>query len=183
MTQYFDTTPESSLVSPVARRFVDALREIEEHGEVEDMAGLGTEHTRWWSTGVDRDNHGPDGARRFWEAYRRSFGEITSEFTTVTEGSDRVVLEWTGHGRHHNGRPVRYAGATVLELSGSTEDRQLDGVRLYFDTAAALSPATEKGAERPETEGAASVDDATRAAGRSSGLAPEDADEAKVIDE
>ena len=73
MTQYSGATPESSPMSPASRRFVDALRAIENNGDIEDMAGLGTDDTRWWSTGVDRDHHGPDGARRFWEAYRPGF--------------------------------------------------------------------------------------------------------------
>ena len=128
------TPAESVLESPTAQRFVTALRTLEQDGDLDDMVALSTNATRWWSVGPDGGSTGPDGARTFWERYRRAFAEIASEFSTVTETSGRVLLEWTSHGSHHNGGPVRYAGATVLELDG--ED--LAAVRLYYDTAATM---------------------------------------------
>jgi ketosteroid isomerase-like protein len=135
-----DTPAESVLESPTAQRFVAALRTLEQSGDLEDMVELSTDSTRWWSVGPDDGATGPDGARRFWERYRRAFGEIESEFSTVTETPLRVVLEWTSRGSHHNGSPVRYTGATVLEFDPSHEET-LAAVRLYYDTAATLSAA------------------------------------------
>jgi hypothetical protein len=129
---------ESVLESSTARRFVTALRTLEDDGDVEEIVATGTDATRWWSVGSDGEATGPDGARRFWTKYRRAFAEITSEFSTVTETPARVLLEWTSHGSHHNGSPVRYAGATVLEFGDPADQETLTGVRLYFDTAATM---------------------------------------------
>lgn len=164
---------ESELVSSGARRFVAALRTIEDRGEVDEMTGLGTDATTWWSTGADRVRTGEDGGRQFWEAYRRAFDEITSEFTSVTETPARVVLEWTSHGRHHSGRAVRYAGATVVELDENTGGGPVTGVRLYYDTAAAIT-ALPGGDERDGD--ASTLDREVAAAERNSGLAPGSAD-------
>ena len=154
---------ETRVSSPVARRFVDALRGVEDQGDPEGMAELAAAHTRWSSAGSDRSLVGPEGAREFWEAYRRAYADITSEFTAITETDSRAVLEWVGTGHHHDGRPVRYVGATVLDLG----DTSVDAVRLYFDTAAARS-----GAPEGEEAAADMLDDATAASGRNNGLAP-----------
>jgi SnoaL-like domain len=135
-----DTPAESVLQSPTARRFVAALRTLEQSGDLEDMVGLSTQSTRWWSVGPGGESTGPEGARGFWERYRRAFAEIGSAFSTVTETPLRVVLEWTSTGSHHNGSPVRYTGATVLEFDAD-DDETLAAVRLYYDTAATLSAA------------------------------------------
>jgi ketosteroid isomerase-like protein len=132
------TFAESVLESPTARRFVTALRTLEEDGDLDEMVAVGTDSTRWWSVGSDGEATGPDGAQQFWTKYRRAFAEIASEFTTVTETPTRVLLEWNSHGRHHNGSPVSYAGATVLEFGDSADEETLTGVRLYFDTAATM---------------------------------------------
>jgi hypothetical protein len=132
------TFAEDVLSSPTARRFVTALRILEEDGDLDEMVGVGTDATRWWSVGSGGETTGPDGARQFWTKYRRAFAEIASEFTTVTETPARVLLEWNSHGSHHNGTPVRYAGATVLEFGDPADEETLTGVRLYFDTAATM---------------------------------------------
>lgn len=133
------TGAEVGLTAETARRFVDALRAVEQEGDVERMAELADPGTHWASSGAARSYTGADGAREFWNAYRRSYADIASEFTAVTETFERAVLEWVGSGRHHNGTAVRYVGATVLDLG---EDGSLDAVRLYFDTAAARAAST-----------------------------------------
>jgi ketosteroid isomerase-like protein len=130
------------------------------------MVALSTDSTRWWSVGPDDEATGPEGARQFWERYRRAFDEIASEFSTVTETPTRVVLEWTSRGSHHNGSPVRYAGATVLEFDPA-DDETLTAVRLYFDTAATMVVAGGSSGGDGEM-----LDESTGASGRNSGLAP-----------
>jgi hypothetical protein len=156
-----DTT-EDSLTTPLARRFVDALRALEDRGEIDDMVALAADDTRWWSTGPDQNRAGDEGAARFWRAYREAFAEIRSEFTAATETPGRVVLEWRSTGRHHDGSPVRYSGVTVLDLGGTPDDPVLAEVRLYFDTAAARGPAHAADSM---------LDRETAASGRNSGLA------------
>ena len=167
------TFAESVLEKPTARQFVTALRTLEEDGDLDDMVAMGTDTTRWWSVGSDGEATGPDGARQFWTKYRRAFAEIVSEFTTVTETPARVLLEWNSHGRHHNGAPVSYAGATVLEFGDPSDAQTLTGVRLYFDTAATMIRSGEPGADRAGGEGGM-LDAETAASGENSGLAAED---------
>jgi limonene-1,2-epoxide hydrolase len=156
---------ETQLASATARRFVDALRAVEQDGETGAMAELATDDTRWTSSGAARSSTGPDGARTFWDAYRRTYADITSHFTTVTETEARAVLEWVSTGHHHDGQPVRYVGATVIDLAGDT----VDEVRLYFDTTAARAVATEGSGDAEAAD--TMLDDSTAESGRNSGLA------------
>jgi ketosteroid isomerase-like protein len=167
------TFAESVLESLTARRFVTALRTLEQDGDLDEMVRLGTDDTRWWSVGSDGEAVGSDAARQFWTKYRRAFAEIASDFTTVTETPTRVLLEWTSHGRHHNGAPVRYAGATVLEFGDPSDDETLTGVRLYFDTAATMIRSSEPGADGAGDDGGM-LDAETEASGENNGLAAED---------
>lgn len=157
------------LESPAARRFVSALRALEDRGDVDAMADVGTAETRWWGVGGHSELRGSDGARRFWERYRRAFAAISSEFAAVTESRGRVVLEWTGTGQHHNGQPVRYDGVTVLDLDDSAEEQRVGAVRLYFDTLAATEAAPDAGGGSAQDDGM--LDAETSAAGHNSGLA------------
>ncbi|MDL5159870.1 nuclear transport factor 2 family protein [Actinomycetospora termitidis] len=154
---------ETQLTSSIARRFVDALRAVENDGDPEGMAALAGTGTRWTSSGAAQASTGPEGAREFWDAYGRAYADITSHFTTVTETDSRAVLEWVSTGHHHDGQPVRYVGVTVLDL----DDSGVGDVRLYFDTTAARAVAT-SGATAADDM----LDDATAASGRNSGLAP-----------
>ncbi|WP_018333339.1 nuclear transport factor 2 family protein [Actinomycetospora chiangmaiensis] len=156
---------ETQLASATARRFVDALRAIEQDGDTDPMAALATGDTRWTSSGAAHSVTGRDGARQFWEAYRRAYADITSHFTTVTETDTRAVLEWVSTGHHHDGQPVRYVGATMIDLDGDA----VREVRLYFDTTAARAVAT---GGSGDAEAADMLDDSTSASGRNSGLAP-----------
>ncbi|MCD2186943.1 nuclear transport factor 2 family protein [Actinomycetospora soli] len=156
---------ETQLASATARRFVDALRAVEQDGDAEEMAGLAGEDTRWTSSGAAHSSTGPDGARQFWDAYRRAYADITSHFTTVTETGDRAVLEWVSTGHHHDGQPVRYVGATMIDLDGDT----VREVRLYFDTTAARAVATGGSGDAEAGEGM--LDESTAASGENSGLA------------
>lgn len=156
---------ETQLSSATARRFVDALRALEQDGDTAPMAELATDDTRWTSSGAAHASTGRDGARHFWEAYRRTYADITSHFTTVTETDARAVLEWVSTGHHHDGQPVRYVGATMLDLDGDA----VREVRLYFDTTAARAVATEGSGDAAAGD---MLDDSTAASGRNSGLAP-----------
>jgi ketosteroid isomerase-like protein len=155
---------ETQLASATARTFVDALRAVEDDGDPEQMAALATDETRWTSSGAAHSSVGAEGAREFWEAYRRAYADITSHFTTVTETDSRAVLEWVSAGHHHDGQPVRYVGATMIDLDGE----KVREVRLYFDTTAARAVAT---GGSGDAEAADMLDDSTAASARNSGLA------------
>jgi ketosteroid isomerase-like protein len=123
------------MASPTAQEFVAALRRVEEDGEVEAMAGLYAEDARLQNP-TERTPHGdeqvgPDGARRFWDAYRKSFQTIRSRFHAVLESDTRIMLEWTSDCRTAAGTDVSYDGVSVVE----TRDGRIVRFAAYFDPA------------------------------------------------
>ncbi len=111
-------------------RFIEALHALEERGDVERIASLFTEDAELRNPTDPRPHWGPEGARRFWGSYRRSFAEIHTEFRHVVEADGTAMLEWESRGRTSRGGPIRYDGVSVLEF----EDDRVRGFRSYFDT-------------------------------------------------
>lgn len=92
--------------------------------------------------GMPHEQHGKDGARTFWEQYRRVFGEIEASFQhTVTEDGI-AYLEWTSRGTLADGTEFSYDGVSVLESHTDT----IDAFRTYYDTAAFLQKQSAVGA-------------------------------------
>lgn len=126
---------ESVQVShPAARRFIDALAEVESTGDAAAMHGMFSE-----GASLRRMTHGgqeqsTESADEFWSTYRAAFTEIRSDFTAATESTDSVVLEWTSAGTLAAGHPLRYNGISVLDLPA--DDGPLTGFRTYYDSAA-----------------------------------------------
>ena len=119
------------MAKPTAQEFVAALRRVEEEGEVEAMAALYAEDAQLMNP-TDRTPHvGPDGARRFWEAYRKSFQTIRSRFHAVLESEGRIMLEWTSECRTAAGVETWYDGVSVVE----TRDGRIARFSAYFDPA------------------------------------------------
>jgi ketosteroid isomerase-like protein len=117
------------MAKPTAQEFVAALRRVEEEGEVEAMAALYADDAQLMNP-TDRTPHvGPDGARRFWEAYRKSFETIRSRFHAVLESEGRIMLEWTSDCRTAAGVETAYDGVSVVE----TRDGRIARFSAYFD--------------------------------------------------
>ena len=73
--------------------------------------------------------------REFWTEYRKTFGEMKSEFRNVfADQEGRAALEWMTEGTS-NSDTVSYAGVSILEIEGGKGSR----FTAYFDTRA-LSP-------------------------------------------
>ena len=123
--------------STTAQRFIEHLRQAEKSQKVEPLVPLFTPGATLARVGHAEPETGHDGARRFWQQYLDAFREIGSEFTHITEADGRAVLEWTSAGALVDGRPVRYAGVSILEFDGE----QVRAFRTYYDSAALLSPA------------------------------------------
>jgi len=130
------------MASPSAQEFVAALRRVEEVGDVDAMAALYADDARLRNS-TDRHPHtGPDGARRFWGAYRNSFQSIRSRFHAVLESEGRIMLEWTSDCRTAAGVDTRYSGVSVVE----TRDGRIVRFHAYFDPAQLhAAPALETG--------------------------------------
>jgi ketosteroid isomerase-like protein len=112
-----------------ARRFVDALARLEEHGEVEPLLALFSEDARVSNVASRRTFHGREGARQFWREYKGMLRQVKSTFRNLIESGDRVALEWESRGTAHNGAAVDYEGVSILEWDGEHISR----FYAYFD--------------------------------------------------
>ena len=120
------------MAAPHAQQFIDALHRLEEHHDLDGMVALYADESAT-SNPTDASPHrGPSGARRFWDAYRRSFTEIHSEFRNVVATDDVAILEWTSRGNAVEGAPVEYDGVSVVEY----QDGKVKRFRAYFDPSA-----------------------------------------------
>ena len=68
---------------------------------------------------------------QFWKEYRDQFSSISTSFSDVVEGGDRVALEWTSDATLTDGHPLQYRGVTVLDLDGD----KISKLRTYYDSA------------------------------------------------
>ena len=110
-----------------AKTFIDALHRLEGERDVEGVAGLFAPDAVVSNPLVKTE--GGEGAASFWTAYRESFDDIRSEFSTILEHDGRIALEWRSTGSA-KGRPFDYEGVSILE-AGET----ITAFRTYFDSA------------------------------------------------
>lgn len=103
----------------VAEKFIEALAELEESRDAENIAALYAEESETGNV-VTRDEkyHSVDGAKEFWTNYRDTFGEVKSEFRNKVYDGDTAALEWTTTGTNKNGQAVKYDGVSILETDG-----------------------------------------------------------------
>ena len=119
----------------VADGFVEALRRLEEARDVDALTEIHTEDCEVGNVTVPRTFKGHDGLREFWTEYRKTFGEMKSEFRNVfADEEGHAALEWTTD-ETSNGGSVTYAGVSILEIEGCKVRRFM----AYFDTRA-LTP-------------------------------------------
>jgi ketosteroid isomerase-like protein len=117
------------MAKPTADEFIAALRQCEDAGSVDALAALYADDART-SNPTDREPHqGVDGARRFWDAYRKSFATIHSRFHSILEGEDKAMLEWTSDCETAAGVKTSYDGVSVFETRGGKIVR----FTAYFD--------------------------------------------------
>ena len=118
----------------LTQKFVDALGELHRGDDVEPLVALFTDDATLNKAGMPHGQSGKDGARAFWEQYRRVFGEIDSTFHNVVTGDGIAFLEWTSTGTLTNGSAFSYDGVSVLESGGD----EIEAFRTFYDTAAFL---------------------------------------------
>ena len=119
------------MARPTAAEFVDALRKVEDAGEVDAMVAMYADDATVGNVAERRTHHGPDGAREFWSAYVTSFTRVRSEFRLIVESERAIVLEWTSDVRTAAGAEARYDGVSVVE----THDGRIVRFAAYFDPA------------------------------------------------
>ncbi|WP_174301321.1 nuclear transport factor 2 family protein [Caulobacter sp. S45] len=110
-----------------AQSFIDALHRLEGERDVDGIAALFAPDAVISNPLVE--NQGEEGPAAFWGAYRKSFDDIRSEFSTILEQGGQIALEWRSTGAA-KGRPFAYEGVSILEAGD-----KVTAFRTYFDSA------------------------------------------------
>ncbi|KQY06673.1 hypothetical protein ASD37_10815 [Mycobacterium sp. Root135] len=118
----------------LTQKFVNALGELHRGDDVEPLVALFSDDATLNKAGMPHGQSGKDGARTFWEQYRRVFGDIDSTFHNVVAGDGVAFLEWTSTGTLSDGSAFSYDGVSVLESGGD----EIEAFRTFYDTAAFL---------------------------------------------
>lgn len=119
------------------QRFAEALQELERTRDLDPFLEVFSDGVHLIRPEGRGDEHGRDGARRFWQAYLDQFDQIESSFSRLEESGPLAELEWTGEGVLQPGRPVSYRGVSLLELDDAGLVRRF---ATYYDTAAFVVP-------------------------------------------
>jgi ketosteroid isomerase-like protein len=109
--------------------FIEALRTLEEQGDLQPMLALYAEEAELSNPTDEQPHRGKEGAERFWGVYRRTFDDVHSEFRNVATSDSAILLEWTSQGRLAGGVPFEYDGVSVVEH----RDGRVRRFRAYFD--------------------------------------------------
>ncbi len=117
-----------------AQQFIDALHTLE-GGSADDTAeivALFADDARLTNAALDgKELTGRDGVEKFWTEYRRTFGELRSEFSHVIADEKGAGLFWHTEGTGNDGNPIAYDGVSLLEWS---DDGKIGYFRGYYDT-------------------------------------------------
>jgi len=117
-------------MSEVMDRFVEALKRLERDGDLDNLVSLFSDKCTVGNVLALDSYRGSEGARQFWQHYRDTFREISSEFRCKISGEGCCALEWTSRGTLINGTPFNYTGVSVIE----TEGNQIKRFDAYFDS-------------------------------------------------
>lgn len=163
------------MAKPTAEEFIAALRQCEEHGNVDALAALHADDARVSNPTAHEPQVGPEGARHFWDTYRRSFTRIHSTFHAVLESEQRAMLEWTSECETVAGLTTKYDGVSVFE----TRDGKITRFVAYFDPHA-LAAKPDVRSDEPRAIPASPRADQQAHEGGAFGTAPRQGDE--VVD-
>ena len=104
----------------LTERFIAELSRVESGGDVAGIADLFSPECEVGNNTLTAPLKGQDGAREFWENYRKSLGKIRSEFRNKIVSDDRAALEWTTKGDNDE---INYEGVSILEFEGEKISR------------------------------------------------------------
>ena len=116
-----------------AQTFAEALQRLESDRDLDAFVEQFSEQVRLVRPEPGSEEQGREGARRFWQTYLEQFDEISSDFGRVVDGDRLGELEWVSTGRLRTGRPIRYAGVSLLEHD---DDGKVARFATFYDTAA-----------------------------------------------
>ena len=115
--------------STEVQQFIDALQNLESSRQHDAMISLFAEDCTVGNVLAPDHFEGREGATKFWQDYRGSFGEIRSEFHHRVESANGAALEWVAQGTTTGNQPILYQGVTVL----SFEAGKIKRFMAYFD--------------------------------------------------
>jgi len=105
------------MTQEIAKKFIDALHDLEENGNVKQIAALFGDSAEINNV-VTKENSHDLKAQEFWQKYRDNFGDVRSEFKNEIYGDNAAALEWTTTGTGADGGEVEYEGVSILETEG-----------------------------------------------------------------
>ena len=115
----------------ITENFVNALRRLEESGDIEVLVPLFAENSEIGNTAMKETLKVSEGVREFWTNYRGTFTELESRFRNRIAADGSSALEWETTGCSADGGEIRYQGVSVFEHDGETITRFF----AYFDPA------------------------------------------------
>lgn len=115
-----------------AEKFIEALGKLEKSEDVESIVSLFADDAEIGNVTLTETMSGTDGAKQFWTNYRKTFGEVSSEFSNKIHSENVSALEWTTTGTSVNGSEIKYDGVSVLEFGG---DEKIKRFFAYFNPA------------------------------------------------
>jgi hypothetical protein len=115
----------------LAQAFIEALGKLESDHDTETIVGLFAESSEIGNVVAPHLYKGVEGAREFWTSYRKTFGEVRSEFRNQIVSEGRAGLEWMTTGTSGHGDEINYEGVSILEFEGDKISRFF----AYFDPA------------------------------------------------
>lgn len=112
------------MTEKTAENFIEALRELEANENIEQITSLFASDAKIGNAAMAENSHERQiNAREFWTNYRRTFGEVKSEFRNKIISENAAALEWTTEGTSKDGEPISYEGVSILETEGEKISR------------------------------------------------------------
>jgi len=115
-----------------AEKFIEALGKLEKSEDVETIVALFADDAEIGNVTLTESLSGTDGAKEFWTNYRKTFGEVSSEFTNKIHSENVSALEWTSTGTSANGSEISYDGVSILEFDDAEKIKRFFA---YFNPA------------------------------------------------
>lgn len=103
----------------IADKFIDALSQLESAENADSIASLFADGSEIGNSTLTESFKGTDGAREFWTNYRKTFGEVKSEFKNKIISDNVSALEWTTTGTSAAGNEINYSGVSIIEADGN----------------------------------------------------------------
>ena len=102
----------------LSEKFISALNDLETNENVDKIVALFADSCEIGNVTLTETMSGTEGARNFWTNYRKTFGDVKSEFKNKISTENVAALERTTTGTSSEGHEVNYDGVSILETDG-----------------------------------------------------------------